>query len=70
MRISDAMANARLSRNLSVRELADRAGVTANTIWGWERGTALPQLLNAEAVAHALGITIDEYIGSKVPEDE
>ena len=65
MRLSDAMAQARLSKDMSVRELAKKSGVTANTIWAWERGAVLPQILNVEAVCDVLGVSIDQYIGRR-----
>lgn len=65
--ISDAMQEARWKANISARELGIRSGVSPNTILAWERGSSTPTVLNAEAVASVLGITIDEYIGVAKP---
>lgn len=50
---------------LTREELSRRSGVTATTIYNWERGTLGQTLENITAVCDALGISIDEYIGHK-----
>ena len=42
---------------LSLRALADLAGVHANTVHGWERGKVSPNINSASWVLQALGVT-------------
>ena len=68
--IAAAMRIARLRADISAAELGRRAGLSPNTIWAWERGERIPNLYTIEACADVLGISIDEYIGRIVPEDD
>lgn len=65
-----AMRAARLRKGISAAALGRRAGLSPNTIWAWERGERIPNLYTIEACADVLGISIDEYIGRTVPEDD
>lgn len=61
--MAQAMREARLKADISVAELSEMSGVSPNTIWQWEKGRVFPSLITVQAVAHALGMTIDDYIG-------
>jgi molybdate-binding protein/DNA-binding XRE family transcriptional regulator len=62
-RIDDRFRLARLGRGLSQAALADRAGVTRQTISGIEAGRWLPSLDVALVVAAALGSSVEELFG-------
>ncbi len=54
----------RVRRLLSVRALAERAGVAPNTVHLVETGQRLPQLLTAQKLSVALGVEpneVDEF---------
>ena len=55
-----AVREIRLSRGLTQRQLAERAGVSAPTVIHIERGVRGPGLVVARKIADALGATIDE----------
>jgi len=40
--LGSRLKSARLSRDLSLRQVADRVGVSAPTVLDWERGSAVP----------------------------
>ena len=61
------LALARFSRGFTQREFAQRVSVTRETISRLERG-ATPQLTTAQAIANALGLTV-EAIFPKTDED-
>ena len=50
----------RKKRKLTIPELAELAGVTRNTIGGFERGKSFPQKSNLDQIMKALSIHIDE----------
>lgn len=58
-----AMQRARLAAGLSLEELAEKALVSASTIYVSEHGQHSPTLVNLVALADALHIGLDEYIG-------
>ena len=62
-RIDDRFRLARLGRGLSQAALAERAGVTRQTISGIEAGRWLPSLDVALVVAAALGSSVEELFG-------
>lgn len=59
-------SNIRMRRralDLSQTELAERAGLTPDLIWNYERGNYTPGADKAYAIAEALGCTLDELCG-------
>jgi transcriptional regulator with XRE-family HTH domain len=50
----------RIRRGLSVREVADAAGVTPAAVWRWERGERVPRT----AVAARYGALLVELAGT------
>lgn len=64
---AEAMRRARKARKLSVRGLAQNAGVSQAALYSYETGKQDPGLFNLVCLADALGIGLDEYIGRKKP---
>ena len=58
------MLKAREAKGLSRKALADRSGVSLNTIEYLENGITAGTITTARLLANALGITIDEYVGN------
>lgn len=56
----------RRALDLSQTELAERAGLTPDLIWNYERGNYTPGADKAYAIAEALGCTLDELCGFAV----
>lgn len=67
--IHEVMKAARLDRGLTQNELSERSGIPLSTISSIERGRHTPTILVVEALADALKLSIDEYIGRKAPAD-
>jgi transcriptional regulator with XRE-family HTH domain len=69
-RLTEAEVKARLSAPLSVRELADRLGVTASRVSHLEGGTRNPSARMLLRLAEALGCdpaSLDETLASRKP---
>ena len=49
-------------RGMSQEDLADRIGVTRQTLSKYETGESLPDLEKSKAIADVFGITIDELV--------
>lgn len=60
----DALREARETMGISQEELADRVGVSSQTVGRWERGVVAPQGRNlvrlAEATGKPLGFFFDD----------
>lgn len=52
----------RLRRFLNQQELAEKVGVSNNTISAWEKGIKAPTLKHMRALAAALGINPEQII--------
>ena len=58
--IGDNILALRKSLGLTQKELADRAGVTGQSVWGWEQNLYEPKGERLKAVADALGVSVEE----------
>jgi len=54
---------ARRAAGMSQQELADRAGVSRNTVAGWETGHSRPELDSVPALCGALGLPLASFFG-------
>ena len=60
--ISENIVSMRKIRGFSQEALAEKVGVTRQTVSKWEVGESLPDLEKAAALAEALGVSVDELI--------
>ena len=64
-RISRVMIERREAMQLSLQQVADRAGLTKSHIWDMEAGNAKNPTLNAmTGISRALGVSLDYLIGA------
>ena len=56
-------------QSLTQKELAEKTGISVNTIRGWFSKDLVPDVFNAVKVAQALGITV-EYLVTGVNENQ
>ena len=61
--ITESMIKAREKSGLSRKELSEASGLHIGLIYMYESGRSTPGLYNLIAMADALGVSIDEYIG-------
>lgn len=61
--VHEAMREAREKAEWSLRYLSDVSGVSRSNISQYERGDVTPSIYNLIALADALGLTLDEYVG-------
>jgi transcriptional regulator with XRE-family HTH domain len=64
--IHEAMRKAREAKGLTCCKLAKISGVDKCGLSKYEKGENAPGLFNLIALADALGISIDEYVGHEV----
>ena len=62
--IGDRLRELREARNISMRALATRSGLSANALSMIERGRASPSVSTLYKLADALGISITSFFGS------
>ena len=54
------MKAARINASLTARQLADKLGITPNTVRNWERGKGLPNVQQAQMWAVACGLLLED----------
>ena len=55
----------REQRGMSRQELADLIGVTRQTVFRWEHGDRLPDILTFMQLSRLLGVEINDMLGLK-----
>lgn len=55
----------REQRNMTQVELSEEVGTTKSLICAYETGARSPQVNTALAIAHALGVTLNDLVGEK-----
>ena len=68
--IGENIRNFRKKNDLTQEALADRLGVTYQSISRWENGTTYPDLELIPAIAEVLTVTVDELLGMPQLEKE
>ena len=68
--IGENIRNFRKKNDLTQEALADRLGVTYQSISRWENGTTYPDLELIPAIAEVLSVTVDELLGMPQIEKE
>lgn len=68
MHFSEKLMKLRRKAGLSQEQLADRLGVTRQSVSKWESGTAMPELGKLIALADLFGVTLDELVREQPPE--
>ncbi len=68
--IGENIRSFRKKNDLTQEELADRLGVTYQSISRWENGTTYPDLELIPAIAEVLAVTVDELLGMPQIEKE
>lgn len=63
MTIGEIIRHFREMRKLSQYDLADRCGMSRESIYNYERGYYFPSLMSATTIAEALEIPLDELVG-------
>lgn len=65
MNYGSVICRARKAMGLDVPALSERIGVSAERIARWERGEALPNLLQVPVLCAALDLPYDEFFGAE-----
>ena len=67
--VGNSVKKARGSRNLSIRELAHRSGLSATAIWKLEKGQMSPSIVLLSQIARGLGVKVTELIEPAAEEE-
>ena len=70
MEFSEKLMDLRRREGLSQEQLADRLGVTRQSVSKWESGSAMPELGKLIAIADLFGVTLDELVRGRAAEPE
>ena len=63
MEFSERLMILRKQAGLSQEQLADRLGVTRQSVSKWESGTALPELVKLISLSEIFGVSLDYLTG-------
>lgn len=66
MTLGESARKARETAGLTQNKLSEISGVSASTIFNIEKDARNPAVLSVEALALALNISMEEYIGSEI----
>lgn len=61
--IAQNISSLRRCAQLTQEELANRLGVSRQSVAKWESGESVPDLSNASALAAVLGVSLDDLVG-------
>lgn len=62
MEFSEKLMNLRRREGMSQEQLADRLGVTRQSVSKWESGTAMPELVKLIALSEMFGVSLDYLV--------
>ena len=62
MEFSERLMILRKQAGLSQEQLADRLGVTRQSVSKWESGTALPELVKLISLSEMFGVSLDYLV--------
>ena len=68
MNLGNQIYELRKKSNLSQEQLAEKVGVTRQTISKWELGETSPDIRQAQALSRIFGISLDELTGNETKE--
>lgn len=60
--ISQNIQSLRFRDGLTQESLAEKLGVSRQTVAKWESGETIPDLVNAQALSHLFGVRIDDLV--------
>ena len=70
IKLADRLVELRKEHKLSQESLAEKLGLSRQSISKWERAEASPDTDNLIALAEVYGITLDQLLGNNEPEKE
>ena len=62
MNLGESLLNARKSKGLTQEAVAEKLGVSRQTVSKWETGETLPDIRQSKRLAALYGVTLDELI--------
>lgn len=69
MSFADNLAGLRKLNNMSQEELAEKIGVSRQTLSKYETGESLPDIEKCSSIAAAFGVTVDDLINYNTSEN-
>ena len=70
MSFSEKLMDLRRKSGLSQEQLADRLGVTRQSVSKWESGTAMPELVKLISLSDIFGVSVDYLVKDYLEEPE
>lgn len=67
MHFGDILLKLRKQKNISQEDLAERIGVTRQTISNWELNITVPNIDDLKKISETLGVSYDELLNANIP---
>ena len=68
MTLGERLQRLRRARGMTQEQLAERIGVSRQSLSGWENDAALPDTVHVVALAELFGVTTDYLLMGKTPD--
>ena len=68
MQVGRRIRTARIEKNMTQMELADRMGVSYQAVSNWERGNSMPDIGKLPELCELLGVTFETLLGGRSEE--
>lgn len=65
MSFAQRLRNLRTAKGMSLQDVADRMGVSRQTVHEWETGKSQPRMVRVEQLAQAMGVSETELLGGE-----
>ena len=62
MSISEKLKQARTDKNLTQEEVAEKVGVSRQTVYNWEQGKSYPDIASVMIISDICGISLDSLL--------
>lgn len=60
--VGERIRTIRKQRNISMKSMEDFFGISAQSLYKWERGASLPEIQNLVALSKFFGVSIDSLL--------
>ena len=61
-KVADKIRNARINKNMTQTELADKMGVSFQAVSNWERARSMPDLSKLGDLCRVLGLSLEDLL--------
>ena len=65
MQIGNKIRRMSINAGMTQEQLANKLGVSGQSVSKWERGVSVPEISNLKKISHILGVSVDYLIDNE-----